>query len=127
MHEYDSCCDNCNYDCSSEELERNDDGFCDACQRWSGCKHSKETPCIYEKDPCHYLCRECRDGSNFEPDITGTKEYLMNEISKTREYMNDLNRKLVNIRKKENKNDYFDAMISPHVFMEKIKNGKKND
>lgn len=126
MYEYDSCCDNCNYECSSEELKRNDNGFCDACNRWIGCKHSKDNPCIYENDPCHYLCRECRDGNNFEPDITMTKEYLMNEISKSREYINDLNRRLRDLMRKDNKYDLYDAITSPQLFLEKLKNyGKK--
>lgn len=73
-------CPNCCFECDPIELIQNLNGFCDACQRWDSCKHSKATPCKYYEDPCHYLCRECKNGNNFELSKKKFRQFKLERI-----------------------------------------------
>jgi len=89
-------CNNCHFDCKKSELESNYNGDCDDCQRWFGCINSEEKPCLYYDDCCHYLCRECRDGKNFELDITGSEEWKLNRIMELKEEIKILENEVKN-------------------------------
>lgn len=74
-------CDNCQHDADPNEFLSNENGLCNACNRWSGCKHSETNPCYYYyNDPTHYLCRECRNGSNFESEFSVNEKLRIIEI-----------------------------------------------
>ena len=63
-------CGKYSYDVLVSELTQHLDGFCNECQRWYSCPSSETHRCYYYNDPCHYLCQECHNGSNFELDLS---------------------------------------------------------
>lgn len=94
-------CHNCDHLEPVVDMILNRDGFCNPCQRWGGCIRSESNPCFYDDDPCHYRCRECVDGSSFELDLTGTKEYLLKELKATDDYRANLIQKIEAIEQGE--------------------------
>lgn len=83
-------CPNCQCDCTEEELEKNMDGYCNECQRWYSCNHSKETPCVYWMDPCHYYCQECKESNHFTLDESGSKKWKLERIDELKREIKDI-------------------------------------
>jgi len=96
MSEEYTYCDYCDSTCKESELLVNHNGYCNDCQRWHNCLHADESPCFYYSDPCHYICKECRDGKNFKLDITESKEWKLKLIKQFEEKIKILKDELNN-------------------------------